>query len=170
MKTIAHTFLLLLGLATFAHAQFPDHVNVIDVKMNSTSTIKGDLSTGRFVDLRFGVRGSVDCFTEKEKFQYNGKHVFYSFEVPAGTKMVVSMTGNDDFSLYGYMIDAKRYDTPPYVENVSKFGCSSSHKSEGGKEQIILAAGSVPMNVVLAVAGVNERANGGFTLKVTTKK
>ena len=94
----------------------------------------------------------------------------YAFEVPANTKMIVDLSSAVDLSLYGYLIDTKRYDTPPYVENVSKFGCQASHKPNTGNERILLVAGSTPMHVILGVAGPNETENGAFSIKITSKK
>ena len=168
MKGIFVFICVLLAITT--QAQFDKQVKQPKISIGKATTLTGNLNEGNFVDLRFGTRASVNCFAEKEKHQFNGKHVFYTFQVPAGTKVLVDLYGKVDMSLYGYLIDAKRYDIPPHLENVSKFGCKSSHAPNKGQERILLAAGTVPMNVIIAVVGANESENGDFTLKITTKK
>ena len=142
----------------------------MDVKINSTTSVKGNLSEGQFVDLRFGMRGSVGCFTEAEKTRYDGKHRFYAFKVPANAKVLVEMNTASDMSLYGYMITTDRFDIPPYLENVSKSGCTASAQPMGSLERIMLKAGSSPMHVVVAVTGVESNESGEFNLKVTTRQ
>lgn len=170
MKSFIATLLLMAAFVATANAQFPDHVEVLKVELNKTKTVKGDLAEGRFVDLRFGLRGSVNCFTEGEKRYFSGHHRLYAFEVPANTKVLVEVTTNNDMSLYGYMIDAKRYDIPPYLENVSKSGCTSSAKPMGELERIMMKAGSTKTHVVVAVTGLDENNTGEFTLKVTARQ
>ncbi|BDS14400.1 hypothetical protein [Aureispira anguillae] len=170
MKSLIVTLLLIVSSWGVATAQFPEHVKVLNVELNKTQTIKGNLSEGRFVDLRFGMRGSVNCFTEGQKKYFNGHHRLYAFKVPANTKVLVELTTNNNMSLYGYMIDAKRFDVPPYLENVSKAGCSSSAKPQGELERIMLKAGTTATHVVVAVTGIEENSTGDFTLKVTTRQ
>jgi hypothetical protein len=170
MKEILAICILVLAWCSTASAQFPSHVKVLNVKINGTTSVKGDLSEGQFVDLRFGMRGSVGCFTEAEKTLYNGKHRLYAFKVPANAKVLVEMTTASDMSLYGYMITQDRFDVPPYLENVSKSGCSASAQPMGSKERIMLKAGSTPMHVVVAVTGVEENESGAFNLTVTTRQ
>jgi hypothetical protein len=170
MKSFIATLLLMAAFVATANSQFPDHVEVLKVELNKTKTVKGDLAEGQFVDLRFGLRGSVNCFTEGEKRYFSGHHRLYAFEVPANTKVLVEVTTNNDMSLYGYMIDAKRYDIPPYLENVSKSGCTSSAKPMGELERIMMKAGSTKTHVVVAVTGLDENNTGEFTLKVTARQ
>ncbi|MGH1339196.1 MAG: hypothetical protein ACRBFS_23970 [Aureispira sp.] len=170
MKEILAICVLVLAWCSTASAQFPKQVKVLDVKINSTTSVKGDLSEGQFVDLRFGMRGSVGCFTEAEKTRYDGKHRFYAFKVPANAKVLVEMNTGSDMSLYGYMITTDRFDIPPYLENVSKSGCTASAQPMGSLERIMLKAGSSPMHVVVAVTGVESNESGEFNLKVTTRQ
>lgn len=165
-----HTLLvamLLFSTATFA--QFPDHVKVLTVKLNETKTLSGSLSEGRFVDMRFGMRGSVGCFTEAQKMYFDGHHVFYAFKVPANTKVLAELVTKGNMSLYGYMISSSRYDIPPYLENVSKAGCASSFKEMGELDRVMLKAGDEETHVIIAVTGVEEAKEGAFTLKITAK-
>lgn len=152
------------------YAQFPAHVQVLDVKSSGTTTVKGDLAEGRFVELTFATRGSVNCFTTADKQKFDGKHRFYAFKVPANTKILVEMTTANNMSLYGYMITADRFDVPPYLENVSKEGCSSSAKPVGEPERIMMMTRNTPMHVVVAVTGIQENETGTFNLKVVTRQ
>lgn len=170
MKVILAISILVLALCSTASAQFPKQVKVLDVKINNTLSEKGNLSDGQFVDLRFGTRGSVGCFTEAEKTRYNGHHRFYAFEVPANAKVLVEMTTASDMSLYGYMVTTDRFDIPPYLENVSKSGCTASAQDMGSLERIMLKAGSSPMHVIVAVTGVESNDAGEFNLKITTRQ
>jgi hypothetical protein len=169
MKVVLAICMLVLVWSGSAYAQFPDHVKVLDVNVNGSTSVKGDLSEGRFVDLRFGMRGSVGCFTEADKINYNGHHRFYAFEVPANTKVLVEMNTPSDMSLYGYMITTDRYDIPPYLENVSKAGCSASAQPMGNKERIMMKAGATKMYVVVAVVGTQSNNSGAYDLKITTR-
>ncbi|WMX15053.1 MULTISPECIES: hypothetical protein [unclassified Aureispira] len=170
MKSFIATLLLMAAMIVTANAQFPDYVKVLDVELNKTKTVKGDLSEGRFIDLRFGMRGSVSCFTEAQKRYFSGHHRLYAFEVPANTKVLVEVSTNNDMSLYGYMIDAQRFDVPPYLENVSKSGCQSSAKPSGELDRIMMKAGSVKTHVIVAVTGLDENSTGAYTLKITTRQ
>ncbi|MCP4442525.1 MAG: hypothetical protein GY810_26765 [Aureispira sp.] len=168
MKHLFCTLLCLVGFWSIGQAQFADEVNVLDIKVGATKTVKGDLSSGTFKDLRFG--NSVGCFSDAEKSFFNGNHVIYGFKVPANTKVLVEINAADHTSLYGYMLDASTYTIPPYLEKVSKSGCSASHNGAGAVDRIMMKAGSTPMNVVVGVTGVNEAAGGSFTLKVVTRQ
>ncbi len=170
MKGILAICLLVFAWCSTASAQFPKQVKVLDVNANGTTSVKGNLSEGQFVDLRFGMRGSVGCFNESEKTRYNGHHRLYAFEVPANTKVLVEMTTSSDMSLYGYMITNDRFDVPPYLENVSKSGCAASAQPIGNLERIMMKAGSSPMHVVVAVTGVESNNSGEFNLKIVTRQ
>lgn len=169
MKQLITTLVLCFAFGT-AFAQFPKYVKKVDVKLNGSTTLKGDLSEGRYIDLRFGMRGSVGCFTESEKTRFSGHHRLYAFEVPAGTKVLVELTSRSDMSLYGYMISSTRFDVPPYLENVSKAGCSASTNGQGELDRIMMKAGSETTHVIIAVTGVEEASAGEFTVKVTTRQ
>jgi hypothetical protein len=165
-----YSIVLLFALGTSATAQFPSHINKVDVKTGQSKTVKGNLTTGRSVDLRFGMRGSVGCYSDSEKYLFSGHHVFYTFEVPANTKVLVELSDQDsDMSLYAYMMSKDRYDVPPYLENVGKTGCANSHNPKDQTNRVMLKAGSSTMNVVVGVAGANEAAGGDFNIKITTK-
>lgn len=170
MKVIFTTLVFLLSGLQMAYAQFPAHVQVLDVKSSGTTTVKGDLAEGRFVELTFATRGSVNCFTTADKQKFDGKHRLYAFKVPANTKILVEMTTVNNMSLYGYMITTDRFDVPPYLENVSKEGCSSSAKPMGEPERIMMMTRNTPMHVVVAVTGVQENETGPFNLKVVTRQ
>ena len=168
----ANFILLTLWLCsvTLAQAQFPKHVKVLEVKSSGTTAVQGDLANGRFVDLAFGLRGSVNCFTESEKQSFDGKHRLYAFKVPANTKVLIEMTTSNDMSLYGYMITTDRHDVPPYLENVSKEGCSASAKPMGQPDRIMMMTRATPMHIVVGVTGIQENETGTFNLKVTTRQ
>lgn len=170
MKKLFYTLIAVVGLLTTSQAQFAEHVKVLDVKVNNSKVLAGSLSEGRYIDLRFGLRGSVKCFTEVQKKYFNGHHVLYAFEVPANTKVLVELTTKSNMSLYGYMIDKSRYDIPPYLENVSKAGCSSSANPMGELDRIMLKAGSSPTHVVIGVTGIEEADQGAFNLKIVTRE
>lgn len=169
MKNLLSTLLVLFVLSTTTFAQFPEHVKVIDVKLNEAKTLTGSLSEGRFVDMRFGMRGSVGCFTEAQKMYFDGHHVFYAFKVPAGTKVLAELNTRGNMSLYAYTMSSSRYDIPPYLENVGKAGCTSSFKEVGELDRVMLKAGDEETHVIVVVTGVEESKEGPFTLKITAK-
>ena len=84
--------------------------------------------------------------------------------------MLVEVITRGDMSIYGYMIDSKKYDVPPYLEHVSKSGCASSFKPFGELDRIMIKSGSIPMNVVVGVTGIDEANTGAFDLRITTRK
>ena len=170
MKNLIHTLILLVAMTTSSMAQFEDHVKQLDVTVGSSKSLSGSLSEGRYIDLRFGMRSSVGCFTELEKKYFNGHHVLYTFKVPAHTKVLVELNTRGDMSIYGYMIPANRYDVPPTLQNISNSGCSASHNPMGELDRVMLKAGDETMNVVIGVTGIEESDTGAFNLKVTTRK
>lgn len=169
MKKLQAILALVLLMTTAVFAQFPEQVKVLKVKLNETQTLAGSLSEGRFVDMRFGMRSSVGCFTEAQKTYFDGHHVFYAFKVPANTKVLVELTTKGNMSLYGYMISSSRYDIPPYLENVSKAGCSSSFNGAGELDRIMLKAGDEETHIIVAVTGIQEAQEGAFNLKIIAK-
>jgi hypothetical protein len=162
---------LFLFIVVFSSkAQFPKHVKVLDVELNNTKILSGSLSEGKYVDLRFGMINTINCYTKEQKRFFDGHHVLYAFEVPADTKVLVELITRGDMSIYGYMIDSKSYNVPPYLEHVSKSGCASSFKPFGELDRIMIKSGTIPMNVVVGVTGVDEANKGAFNLKITTRK
>ncbi len=163
------TSLFLITLMFSAKAQFPENVIVLNVDMNKTKIINGSLSEGQYVDMRFGLRPAIHCYTAAEKKYFNGHHVLYAVKVPANTKVLVELNTRSDMSLYGYMIDASRFDIPPYVEVVSKSGCFSSMKPMGELDRVMMKSGSVSTHVIIGVTGIEEANKGSFNLKITTR-
>jgi len=170
MRYLIYTVVVTVVMWTTATAQFPDNVKQLDIEMNKTKVLSGSLSEGQFVDLSFGHRSSVNCFTESQKQFFSGHHVFYTFEVPAGTKVLVQLNTRGDASLYGYMIPTNKYDLPPNLFKVSDTGCGASFKGEGELDQVMLKAGKDAMNVVIGVAGIEEADVGAYNLKITTRE
>ena len=168
MKTIS-TFLCCLFTTLSIQAQFPNHVQLLDVALNNSKTLSGSLSERRYIDMRFGLRPALHCYTAAQKTYFSGHHVLYAVKVPANTKVLVEMNTRGDMSLYGYMIDASKYDIPPYVEVVSKMGCTSSMQAMGQPDRIMMKAGSVDTHVIFAVCGIEEANKGAYTLKITTR-
>ena len=152
-----------------AKAQFPENVIVLDVDLNKTKVINGSLSEGQYVDMRFGLRPAIHCYTAPQKMYFSGHHVLYAIKVPANTKVLVELNTRGNMSLYAYMISADRYDVPPYVEVVSKSGCSSSMKPMGELDRVMMKAGTVSTHVIVGVSGIEEANSGAFNLKITTK-
>ncbi|MCH2022344.1 MAG: hypothetical protein MK207_07645 [Saprospiraceae bacterium] len=169
MKYLICTLLLFIILFS-ANAQFPKHVKVLNVELNNTTVFSGSLSEGKYVDLRFGMINTINCYTKEQKRFFDGHHVLHAFEVPAETKVLVELITRGDMSIYGYMIDSKSYIVPPYVEHVSKSGCASSCKPYGELDRIMIKSGNIPMNVIVGVAGIDEANKGAFNLKITTRK
>lgn len=150
-------------------AQFAKHVQVLQVGVNTSKMLSGSLSEGRYVDMRFGLRPALHCFTAVQKNYFSGHHVLYAVKVPANTKVLVELNTRSDMSLYGYMIDASKYDIPPYVEVVSKMGCTSSMLPVGQADRIMMKAGTVDTHVIFAACGIEEANKGAYTLKITTR-
>ena len=169
MKKLALFYCTLVMGILSVQAQFPDHVQVLDIDLNSNKILQGDLSEGRYIDMRFGLRPALHCYTSAQKFFFNGHHVLYALEVPANTKILVELNTVSDMSLYGYMIDASKFDIPPHVEVVSKMGCTSSMQPMGQPDRIMMKAGTVATHVIFAVCGIEEANKGAFTLKITTR-
>ena len=161
--------LFLFTVIFSAEAQFPKNVVVLDVELNKTKIINGSLSEGQNVDMRFGLRTAIHCYTAQQKKYFNGHHVLYAFKVPANTKVLVELITRGNMSLYGYMISADLYDVPPEVEIVSKSGCFSSMNPTGELDRIMMKAGTVPTHVIVGVSGIEEANSGAFNLKITTK-
>lgn len=179
MKRISMA-LALTGLAVApiaAGAEWAPGITGIEAKSGSVVEVKGNLSAGKPVDLKWAANSSVACFPATQFDHYRGNHVYYGFQLPKESVVTITAVPDDpktDINLYAYTVgstDFKRL--PPNVPSVTS--CEASNgglgapANPGGSEKVTLNATTNPYNVILGVAGPKGVVTGGYTLKVELK-
>lgn len=167
-----------LGLGAAIHGSasagtWPPEVSAIEAKAGATVTAKGNLSTGKLVDLAWASNSSVACFPATERVNFGGNHVLYGTQIPKYSEMKITVVPDDpkvDLSVYAYTqssTDTKH--VPPNVP--SCVSCEAGYDAKrdsnpGASESVKLVATNHPYNVVIGVAGVKGTISGGYTLKI----
>lgn len=156
--------------ATLAVDGFPSHVRVVA----APGTYDGDLSAGRTMDLAFAARSSMACFPATENANFQGLHVLYATDLPAGRTLQVTVTpaAGVDVSVYAYTMATNRTDLPPDVQ--SAVSCEAGYdqvndSNPGQPETLALTSAANPYQVVVGVAGAKGVASGAYSLSLTWK-
>ena len=183
---IKRTLAALIGFGALAAVSFgdgaataagwPSTVTTVTSKPNDIVSFRGDLKTGKTIDLGFAANSSVACFPATQNINFEGNHVFFGTQIPAQSEMIITVTPDDpklDVSLYAYMLGSTDFthvapDLPSCVSCEAGYD-AKTHANPGKPETVKLDATTHPYNVVIGVAGVKGTTSGGFTVKVDLK-
>lgn len=148
----------------------------IEAKSGSVVEVKGNLSAGKPVDLKWAASSQVACFPATRFDNFRGNHVFYGFALPKESVVTITAVPDDpktDVNLYAYSIGTTDFKTlPPNVPSVTS--CEAGYDAKGASnpgvaEKVTLNATTNPYNVIVGVAGPKGVTAGGYTLKVELK-
>jgi hypothetical protein len=148
--------------ATLTSDGWPASVTLLDTS-SGAATKSGDLSAGGCVNLDFASDSAIACFPATRDAFFQGNHVFYGLSELIGPGETLTVTATPDpgveVSLYGFLMGASSYYTPPTVPSV--WLCEASHSpslngvANAGEPEIISLtnAGSSSYRALFAVAG-----------------
>ncbi len=152
----------------------PPPVQTLNVKPNTTKTVRGDIRRGKILPLAWATNPNVACFPST-RFQYfNGNHVAYKTRLPAKSTMTITLKpgAGKDLNLYAY--SAGGHPLPPKLYRA--VSCEASYlygnnrrsvtRNPGKIEKVTLRAIRNPYDVVIGVVGSNKLKSGSFTLDV----
>ena len=187
MKSIFRAFLLLLPFAAITLAQGEPQVKVIPLTLPANSNIgeiKGNISAGQTIPLRWAESSSVACFPGTRFEMFDGNHVFYRITLPAASAMTVTLKpeGNARLSLYGIRQGMAAGDQPLPPNIRSAISCEASYplyanlpsgrrvanRDDGTRKFDFISVNS-PYRILIGVAGAGKRTEGAYTLTVTIK-
>jgi hypothetical protein len=138
--------------------------------------VKGNLSSGKTIELAWAANSSVACFPATEFDNFRGNHVFYGFQLPKQSVVTITAIPDDpktDVNLYAYSIGATDFKrVPPNVPTATSCEAGYDQKTDknpGVTEKVTLNATTNPYNVIVGVAGPKGVTSGGYTLKVELK-
>lgn len=144
-----------------------------------TLAYTGNLNEGTKVeDLSWAANSSVACFPATQNTKFRGNHVFYVTEIPARSKMKITLIPDDknaDMSLYAWQDGTTSTAFPPNLN--SCVTCEADHKWDYPKRgqtqdhtrSVSLNAIQNPYRVVIGVAGPEGVTTGGFRLEIMTE-
>ena len=152
----------------------------IKAEKGKTVTAGGKLEAGApLASLEWAWKSSMACFPGTQQSLYNGKHVFFTAELPARSEMYITLVPKDpavNLSVYAYEIAAGKQPLPPEVQ--SAVSCEAEQKwdrPKRGKTQDhtrvlprLTAIGN-PYTVIIGVTSPKAVTAGDFELKVEIK-
>jgi len=171
-------FLVFLGISMIAQQSTE---TPLGIDWNSGGgQVTGNISNGiNLDDLSWAWNSSIACFPATQSSKFEGKHLWYSFEIPARTEVEIKIIPTDhtaNFSLYAYMTGLSDTSLPPDLTSCIR--CESDYKWDmpwKGKTQDhtrlvrhILAI-QKPYRVVVGVVGEDGAQEGSFTLQILKK-
>ncbi len=167
---------MLAGLATgdaVAAGTWPTGVSTVESKGGQTVSVKGNLSSGKKIDLGFAAKSSVACWPATENENFRGNHVFYGTALPKDSVMTITVVPDDpktDVNLYALQIGATDFShIPPGISSATTCNAGFDQKTDsnpGVTEKVVLNATTNPYNVIIGVAGPKGILTGGYTLNV----
>ncbi|MCH2020977.1 MAG: hypothetical protein MK207_00750 [Saprospiraceae bacterium] len=145
---------------------------------NETKFYRGSLKDGvQIHDLTWASSSSNACFPGTQNSKYSGNHIIYITEIPAYSKMDITVAPNDqnaNMSVYAFM---NSLNSDAMVPNLSScISCEADHKWDYPKKgqtqnhtrTISLNSTNRPYRVVIGVAGADSLVEGDFIVKIKT--
>jgi hypothetical protein len=158
--------------ATQALAGWSTSVTTITPQAGATTSVEGNLSSGKTMALDWAAKSSVACFPATENANFSGNHVLYGTQIPKDSTLKITAVPKSpsvDVSLYAYEVGSTKYSIPPNLGSVTSCEASYDAKNDsnpGATETVTLTATTNPYNVVIGVAGPQGVTSGAYTLKV----
>ncbi len=182
LPSIAGSLFVVGGLALIpARAEadasaWPAGVTTTSAKAGAVVEVKGNLASGKTMDLAWAANSSVACFPATRFDAFRGNHVLYATSLPKESVFTITAVPDDpktDLSVYAYTIGTTDFThVPPNVPSVTS--CEGGYDftgkaNPGASEKVTLNATTNPYNVVIGVAGAKGVVTGGYTLKLDLK-
>ncbi|MBK9192264.1 MAG: hypothetical protein IPM77_12570 [Crocinitomicaceae bacterium] len=160
-------------------SQFPEYVQIIDVKPNEITTVVSSLNKGFGIeDLSWASNSSVACFPSTQNLKFNGNHVFHSFKIPEYAEVTITLTPADqtaNFSLYGYQISQSNFAMVPELTSCTsceadyKWDYPKKNQIQDHKRSISFNSTTNNYNIVIGVAGADGLSEGDYVLTIDLK-
>lgn len=179
MKKFINLFVLAIVLHSFASAQWPSNVTVVENKANDSVLVTGNLSTGSIMeDISWAANSSNACFPATQNRKFRGNHVFFATTILPHSYLYISATPTNDtadLSMYGYMIGTTNYSVVPKLP--SCITCEADHKwDRKWKNKVQTSERYIkfnnptgkPYNIFIGVTAPSGVTEGEFVLKVKT--
>ncbi len=153
------------------------HSAMIALESGSTSKI-GNLDQGMVLSsLDWAWNNSIDCFVSHAAHRYAGKHVFYTTQLPASSKMKVNLIPDDPKSKMAVYSYGSFSETVTLPQDLASCWTCQADPREGSSEagtrsielQTVQVFDDLPQSthtVVIGVAGADGVLSGGYTLEV----
>ncbi len=145
--------------------------------------VTGNLSNGtKLSSLRWAERSSVACFPGTRFEMFNGNHVLYRMELPAASRMTITLTPKDNktINLYALRQGMRSQQNPPDI--TSAISCEAKYpiyanisktkrvtNKDDGVRRIEYISVNSPYSILIGIAGAEGLTEGDFTLKVEIK-
>lgn len=172
--------LFFLSLSCTLSAQESVEVEVLDLEYQPSIVLEGNLKSGFLMPLQWAASSQVACFPATRFFEYKGNHVLYRVQMPAGSKVNITVTPKSKkhrVNLYALRLGANNYDAPPQIFRA--ISCEASYPIYAGKPNVKAPAKPQsieymsirkPYNILIGVAGSEGLTEADFELKIEFAK
>lgn len=158
-------------------------VKAISVTEGKASEVKGNISAGKKIPLKWAERGSVACFPGTRFEMFDGNHVFYRTTLPAGKQIKIKLEPTDKakvINLYALRQSASgNQPVPPNVTSaISAEASYPIYARKGGKiiknaddgiRKIEFISVNKPYSILIGVAGAKGATDGEYKLSVNVE-
>ncbi len=172
--TVLLSLIMLFSSSNFA--QDGNAPEIIDLDFQPTIIQNGNLNSGFIMPLQWAANSSVACFPATRFVEFQGNHLLYRVQLPAGANVKITVTPKNKkhrINLYALRLGAHNYDSPPDITRA--ISCEASYPIYVGKPnyRVPAKAQSVeymsvrkPYNILIGVAGAKGIMEGDFELKL----
>ncbi|MEL6924089.1 MAG: hypothetical protein AAFO94_08580, partial [Bacteroidota bacterium] len=143
MYRLLFLLLVLCACSVQPQAQSADteELPVKDLEAKAKIMVSGNLQEGQTMPLQWAANSSVACFPGTRFNEYMGNHILYRVEMPARSKMNITVSPKDKknrINVYALRLGADSMVTPPNVS--SCISCEASYPIYAGKPNYRKAA------------------------------
>lgn len=180
--TITSLFILFASLTAIGQTRPATKPKVIPITIPSGSAekqVEGDLTAGMVIPLGWAERSSVACFPGTRFEMFNGNHVLYRVDMPARSRMTITLTPKDGklINLYALRQGSAERTSPPDISSAisceAKYpiyanlptGRTVSNKDDGTRKIEFVSIGT-GYSILIGAAGAKNSTEGAYTLNV----
>ena len=181
-RNLVLSLALVVSTGSACFAADTKEVTPLKVEGETPVEVSGNLSKGKTIPLDWAAKSSVACFPATRFEMFNGNHVFYQVELPAGKKIDIKLVPQDKskvINLYALRQGAGKLSVPPNVESAisaeakypmyAKRGGKIIKNADDGTRSIDFISVNSPYSILIGVAGANGAKDGDYKLSVAVK-
>ena len=175
MKYLFLAIILFVSTQAFANNSSTG-IHPLDIKPGETV---GNIKTGKKIELSWAELSSVAAFPGTRFEMFNGNHVLYRTSLPAGSKIVITLTPEAGklINLYALRQGINETAVPPAITSAISAEASYpiyantgdgrriSNPDDGTRKIEFISVGN-PYGILIGVAGAENLAEGGYKLQV----